>query len=101
MQQSAFFMQSLQMLTAASSGKSHSHRAHFLLVKDGPFINHIGYGKLDILIVRNTSFNRNSNRIDWVTTIYSVLYSFCRNKHGLSKLMEVVRPCLNLGSFYA
>lgn len=101
MQQSAFFMQSLQMLTAASSGRSHSHRAHFLLSKDGPFINYIGYGKLDILIVRNTSFNRNSNRIDWLTTIYSVLYSFCRNKHGFLKLMEVVRPYLNLGSFYA
>jgi hypothetical protein len=94
-------MQSLQMLTSASSGRSHSHRAHFLPFKDGAFINYIGYGKLDILLVRNNSFNRNSNIIDWLTTIYSVLYSFCRNKHGLLKLIEVVRPCLNFGSFNA
>ena len=81
------------MLTAASSGRSHSHRAHFLLFKDGPFINYIGYGKLDILIVRNTSFNRKFeyNR-DWLTTNYFVLYSFCLHKHGLLKLIEVVRP---------
>ena len=99
MQQSAYFMQSLQMLTSASSGRSHSHRAHFFTFKDGPFINYIGYGKLDILIVRNNSFNRNSNIIDGLTTNCSVFHSFCRTTHGLLKLTEVVRPYLNLESF--